>query len=147
MIDFFKELFEYSNYCNQKLYAVLTEQEGTLPEKSMKLYSHILNAHHIWNNRIELKKTVHAVWDLQPLIDCNDLDNENYHHTLRILDQYDLNQMINYTTSKGEPFQNSIRDILFHVVNHSTYHRAQIATDFKQTGIEPIITDYIYYKR
>ena len=51
------------------------------------------------------------------------------------------------TNSKGETFSNKIKDILFHIINHSTYHRAQIATDLKQNGIEPINTDYIFYKR
>jgi len=147
MVAFFKELFEYSNHYNQKLYSALLEHERKLPEKSIKLYSHILNAHHIWNHRIELKKPLYGVWDLQPLENCKDLDNDNYQNTLRILGQYDLNQIVQYTTSKGEPFENSIRDLLFHVINHSTHHRAQIATEFKQAGIEPLVTDYIYYKR
>lgn len=40
-----------------------------------------------------------------------------------------------------------IKDIMFHIVNHSTYHRAQIATELKDHGIEPLKTDYILYKR
>lgn len=139
MKEFFKELFEYSHHYNQKLSILLVEHEQILPEKSMKLFSHILNAHHIWNHRIELQQPVHAVWDLQPLLECKSLDEDSYQHTLRILDAYDLNQVVKYKTSKGQPFENTIKDLLFHVVNHSTYHRAQIASDLKQAGIEPLI--------
>jgi uncharacterized damage-inducible protein DinB len=147
MVAFFKELFEYNNHYNQKLYTAFVEHEGILSEKSFKLYSHILNAHHIWNHRIELKKPILTPWDLQPLSACKDLDNNNFQNTLLILDQYNLDQMVKYTTSKGDPFEHTIKELLFHVINHSTYHRAQIATEFKQAGIEPIVTDYIYYKR
>lgn len=30
---------------------------------------------------------------------------------------------------------------------NATYHRGQIATDFKNTGLQPLVTDYIFYKR
>jgi uncharacterized damage-inducible protein DinB len=37
--------------------------------------------------------------------------------------------------------------MLFHIVNHSTNHRGQIAVDFKSNGITPLGLDYIHYKR
>jgi uncharacterized damage-inducible protein DinB len=48
---------------------------------------------------------------------------------------------------KGEKFANTIKDIVVHVINHSTYHRAQIAQLVKQSGGEPAKTDYIVYQR
>jgi uncharacterized damage-inducible protein DinB len=44
-------------------------------------------------------------------------------------------------------FSNDIKSIIFHVINHSTYHRGQIASEFKQNGLDPMVTDYILYKR
>lgn len=58
-----------------------------------------------------------------------------------------LKKKISYKNSRGERFENSVRDILFHVINHSTYHRGQIATDCKLHGMTPLATDYIFYKR
>ena len=34
-----------------------------------------------------------------------------------------------------------------HVVNHSTYHRGQIATMFRQLGLKPTGTDFIVFAR
>ncbi|WP_209331385.1 DinB family protein [Lunatimonas salinarum] len=34
-----------------------------------------------------------------------------------------------------------------HIVNHSTYHRGQIATLFRESGLQPVVTDYIMLKR
>lgn len=147
MKQFFTELFEYSHYFNQKLGDIFSDNPGRTSEKAVKLYNHVLNAHQIWNNRIEQKQTASGVWEIHPLQDLKSIDKTNYEQTLLILDKFDLNRIISYTNFKGETFRNSIRDVLFHTINHSTYHRGQIAADFRQHGLEPLATDYIFYKR
>lgn len=147
MNTFFKELFEYSYHYNQKLADVFNASPDKTSEKAVKLFNHLLNAHQIWNNRIEPKQTPFGVWELHSVQELQSIDKANYEQTLLILDTFDLNQSINYSNTKGQIFQNTIRDIFFHVINHSTYHRGQIATDFKQFGLESLVTDYIFYKR
>jgi uncharacterized damage-inducible protein DinB len=75
------------------------------------------------------------------------MDNTNFHRSLHLLDTIALESTVNYSNSKGAHFQNSVRDVFYHIINHSSYHRAQIATLFKQGGLEPINTDYIFFKR
>lgn len=147
MTPFFKGLFDYSYHFNQKIWNVLNENADRISEKSLKLYSHLLNAHQIWNNRINPRETTFGVWDLHPIQICKNIDTVNYKRSLTILDNFELDQIIHYTNTKGEAFNSSVRDMLFHVINHSTYHRAQIATEFKLNGIEPISTDFIIYNR
>ena len=146
MKSFFKELFEYNFLCNRILIEKLQSHEGQVSEKTMQLLSHTLNAHQIWNSRITNKPTL-GVFDLHDLPNCLRLNQENTDLTYTILEDSDLMQNIFYNNSKGEAFCNPIRDILFHVINHSTYHRAQIASDMKQCNITPIISDYIFHKR
>lgn len=147
MEDFFKELFDYSHHFNLEFIRVFLANPEKSSEKSLKLMSHILNAHSIWNSRIEQKTSPFAVWDLHDTDKFLDIENENYQNTLRILGNIDLPQTIAYTTSNGQPFSNMAKDILFQIVNHSTYHRAQISTEWKQNGIAPIMSDWIFYKR
>jgi uncharacterized damage-inducible protein DinB len=147
MKQFFNELFEYSHNFNQKLGDVFNDSSAKTSEKAKKLYNHILNAHQIWNNRIDPKQTTFGVWEIHPIQDCKNIDIINYEHSLLILDKFDLNDTISYANTKGQTFGNSIRDIFFHAINHSTYHRGQIATEFKQNGLDPLVTDYIFYKR
>jgi uncharacterized damage-inducible protein DinB len=147
MKPFFKELFEYSNYFNQKLADVFSESPDKTSEKTIKLFNHLLNAHQIWNNRIQPKQTPFGVWELNAVQDLKNIDASNYEQTLFILDNFDLNTPIKYTNSKGDTFSNSIQDIYFHVINHSTHHRGQIASEFRQNGLNPLVTDYIFYKR
>ncbi len=146
MKPFFEDLFQYTHYFNQKLAELFRDNPDRTPERSLKLYSHILNAHMIWNCRIEGEQPPFGVWDIHPLADYKDIDKTNYERSLRIFRQSDLNDIVDYTT-RGQAFKNSIRDILFHVINHSTYPRGQIAADLRQNDIDPLVTDYVFYKR
>jgi len=147
MKPFFKELFEYTTHFNQALIGVLIAHPEKTSEQCIKLMSHMLNAHQIWNNRIQAELIPSAVWDIHTVQAFEKMDKHNFEHTMRILNQCELNQTIQYNTSNGIIFNNTVRDMLFQVINHSTYHRAQIASLFKQSGLEPLLTDYIHYKR
>lgn len=147
MKPFFKELFEYNHHFNQKLGDIFNENPDRISEKAIQLYSHLLNAHRVWNNRIDPKQTTFGIWEIHPIQTFKNIDKVNQEHSLLILDKFDLNETINYSTSNGQPFNNIIQNLLFHVINHSTYHRGQIATEFRQSGLEPLATDYIHYKR
>lgn len=147
MKQFFKELLEYNYHFNQELGDVFASETGKASEKSFKLYNHILNAHNIWNSRIEGSQTAIGVWDVQPIAACKEIDKRNYEDSLRILDNFDLELMIDYTTMRGDKFRNRLRDIVFHIVNHGTYHRGQIATEFRQSGLTPLVSDFVLYKR
>jgi uncharacterized damage-inducible protein DinB len=55
--------------------------------------------------------------------------------------------LIRYTNTKGQTFENSVRDILFHVANHTTHHRGQIVAAVRQVGGEPFASDFILFAR
>jgi len=147
MKHFFIELFEYSHHFNQKLSEVFDNNPDKTSEKATKLFNHILNAHHIWNNRIEKNQASLGVWEINAIQELKVIDKRNYQKSIQILENVELSEIISYQNSKGQTFSNSIQDILFHIINHSTYHRGQIATEFKQMGLEPLTTDYIFFKR
>ena len=71
----------------------------------------------------------------------------NCKDSVRIIDSGILNDNLNYQDSQGTDYENIVRDILFHVINHSNYHRAQIVSNLKEAGLHPGKTDFIYYKR
>lgn len=147
MNNFFKELFEYSHHFNQRLIGSFIENSEKVPERSRSLISHIINAHQVWNSRIEPGQPLLGVWEMHAFDELKDLDLVNYKNSTHILDTVDLDTVCEYTNTRGQAFKNSVRDILFHVINHSTHHRAQIASEFRREGIEPLVTDYIFYKR
>ena len=147
MDPFFKELFEYSHYMNQRFIESFMANQSSLPESCVKLMNHVLNAQHVWNSRIENKESTAGVWYIHNNSDLAKIDKFNFEDSLDILKKHKLESEVQYTTTKCDIFKNTVRDILFHVVNHSTYHRAQIALDFRSNGIEPVSSDYIFFKR
>ena len=146
MKTFFKELFQYNHHFNQAVITALTENPEHTSERCVKLVSHLLNAHQIWNCKIQPGQLPYERLEIHQIQDFREIDQKNFELSMRILDHYDLNQMVRYSISTGKVFNHSVRDILFHVINHSTYHRGQIATEFRQCGLEPLMTDYIFYK-
>ncbi|HQQ94913.1 MAG TPA: DinB family protein [Bacteroidia bacterium] len=140
-------LFDYNQQSNEKILELLTGHEAVLTEKSIRLANHIINAHHIWNNRIEQNEMPYQVWEIHKFSDLRRLSASNYTRSIDLLKDYLPETEIMYNTTKGEVFKNNVLDILFHIINHSTYHRAQIATELKSTGLSVPVTDYIVFKR
>ncbi len=146
MKEKFPELFDYTNHFNQKLIEIFDLNKSILPERAFQLINHTLNSHQIWNARI-LNEPTFGVWEMHPFEELWEINESNYQKTKYILENIDLSQSLSYKNSKGDLFENKTEDILFHIINHSTYHRGQIMMLFRESGIEPILSDYIFYKR
>ena len=146
MKDFFIDIFNYHHTFNQKLIDQINAHIQTIPDETYALFCHVLNAYQVWNSRI-LQLTPFGVQQIHHLEDCKAIDDTNFINTLNILNAVDLKSEITYKNSKGEKFTNSVQDILFHVNNHSTHHKAQLASKFRSLGITPLATDFIFYKR
>jgi uncharacterized damage-inducible protein DinB len=58
-----------------------------------------------------------------------------------------LRAPISYRTLNGQAHTNALGDLIRHVVNHSTYHRGQAATQLRQLGRTPPSTDFVLYLR
>jgi len=65
-----------------------------------------------------------------------------------------LSTTISYKTMSGKPYSNTVEEMLFHVVNHGTFHRGQIITMLRANGVTKLAeteelssTDLITYLR
>ncbi|HUH45763.1 MAG TPA: DinB family protein, partial [Arenibacter sp.] len=140
-------LFDYNFYCNKKLIEGCNRLEY-VPEKSIALFSHILNTHHIWNSRMLAKKRELDVFQIHTPTDWEAIHYDNQRNTFDIITHIDrFEKRFDYETTEGMPYSNTAQEMLFHIINHSTHHRAQISVDFRNNGIQPLALDYIYYKR
>lgn len=147
MKDFFLDKFEYNFSINQKIIQKLIENKDKLNDRILTLITHTLNAHHIWNARLLNKPIIHKTWDVYDYEIMLQLDLDNYKDSLFALENFDTNEKVDYVTMLNEPFSNTRQDILYHILNHSNYHRAQINTELKNLGLQAIVSDYIFYKR
>lgn len=146
MKKFFQEIIEFHHDMNQLILQIFKENEKQITPAIYALISHSINAHQIWNARI-LQEETFGVYDIHTLEVCREMDEDNYQTTLKIIDTYDLEQTVIYQNSKGQAFQNTVGEILFHISNHFSHHRGQLMSLLKKQGIQPPMTDFIFYKR
>lgn len=144
-----EHLFRYNDEVNLRYIKVFEETDKlSMPDKAKELFSHLLNAHSIWLARIQESDPPVAVWQNHPIETYEGINAFNYEMTLPLLDrESELDEWISYQNSKGEEFQNSVRDVLLHIINHSTYHRAQIAQILQTSEVDVPNSDYIFFMR
>ncbi|WP_050009588.1 DinB family protein [Flavobacterium sp. B17] len=140
------DLLEYTYHFNKEMIKVISENISKTDEKIISLINHTFNAQQIWNSRI-LGESSFEVWQINPFENLQEINQQNFNKSVEIVKKFDLNQKSEYKNSKGTLFENEIFEMLFQAINHSTYHRGQINSLLKQNGIEPVLTDYIFYKR
>ena len=150
MKAFFNQLFDYNFLCNKKLIEQI-EKLDTPPDEAVRLFSHILNAHHIWNHRLLGQSKQYEVWQIHGVDAWHDIHYENQRATFEVIrnkeDSEDYFQRVDYETTEGRVFANDIGDILFHIINQSTHHRGQVVANLRSYGIAPEQLDFILYKR
>lgn len=140
------DLFEYTYHFNTEMIKFISENSKLVNDKTISLINHTLNAQQIWNARI-LGEVTFEVWQINPFESLEKINHGNFLKSIDIISNLDLDTKIEYQNSRGTKFKNSIFEMLFHAVNHSTYHRGQINLLLKENGISPVLTDYIFYKR
>ena len=146
MKAFFEDMFKYHSHFNQMIIQQMIENENLLTDRSIPLLFHTLNALQIWNARI-LQNSQLNLNEIFSLEKCTVFEAQNHSDTLHIIKFCDLDEIVNYSNSKGDNFSNTVQEILFHAANHFTHHRGQLVSDLRQVGVVPIATDYIFYKR
>jgi uncharacterized damage-inducible protein DinB len=149
MIDHLTHLFKYDNWAMERTANSIISLEEILPE-AVRILSHIVSAQQIWINRITGIQSNLTPWDNYTIDESISKSVELTSKWINLLEGRDkdfLVKRIQYQNSKGEMFTNTIKDIATHVINHSTYHRAQIAQHVKRANGTPAVTDYIAYQR
>ncbi len=124
----------------------MENKEDSVSDYAIKSFSHLINVHHVWIHRLlNLPSESHS-WDILPLEYWGKLAHENHSKTIDYLEKQELNEKINYTSEEGIQLEKETLDILYHILNHSNYHRAQIAVDLRKSGIRPPDFNFISFK-
>ncbi len=118
-----------------------------------KTFLHIWDAEYIWLSRIQ---------ELQPKNIPSKFFNgtkdgliKQFIETSSAFDEMgacqnilSLERIIEYKLLNGESGRSRIYEAIMHCMNHSTYHRGQLVTLFRQTGVKTIpSTDLIQFTR
>ena len=152
-----QSLFAFDRWANARLLAAAS----TLPRESIErdfgisyqsifgTLRHILCGNWLWLRRWPGQKRS----DPDPLR-CSDLaalqsrwieiEREQREFVERVTPVL-LETRITYENPPGTPWTYTLGQMMQHVVNHSTYHRGQVAGMIRQLGVAPPPTDYLRY--
>jgi uncharacterized damage-inducible protein DinB len=150
MKNYFINLIHYDKYTNQVMTKLIIE--NGMSEKSVQLMAHILAAQLVWYHRCKLLPPFGgALWPDSTAGTFGQLINDNHKVWIEFinnLNDADFEKRIAYQNSKGDAFNDKLVDILGHLINHGTHHRAQIGQHLKLAGLESLpVLDYIGFVR
>ena len=55
----------------------------------------------------------------------------------------DLQRVIRYTNRAGEEWEYTLANMIYHLINHSTYHRGQVTNMLRMLNVTPVTTDFL----
>lgn len=148
MKRYFLKLYQYNAWGNKRVVDCLTRQQ-VKDEQILTLLGHIVAAQFLWLHRIKgLPAPDVKLWgkyDLEQLSVLTKRAGEQWLEFVESTDNFD--REMTYKNYTGDPYTNNVEMVMIHLVNHSSYHRAQIALLLRQKGFEPVNTDFITYDR
>jgi uncharacterized damage-inducible protein DinB len=157
MKSHFLSLFDYDHMANRILFGLVkdacepTATAHSAAASSLSLLAHLLASNQVWllrcrgesSSAIELWPPDKTLEDLDTQIEDRQRD------WVSLLErEQDFERSFTYANQSGKTYTNVLRDVLAHVINHGTHHRAQIGQRLKSAGLEKLPpTDYIAYLR
>ena len=148
MKEYFLKLYQYNAWANRRVIKALTRQ-NVQDQKILTLMGHIVAAQFLWLHRIKgLPPAEVKLWGDYTLEHVTKMAEEAGKLWLDFVESNtNFNRELTYNNYVGDPYTNNVETIMIHLVNHSSYHRAQVAMLLRQKGFEPINTDFITYDR
>ena len=148
MKKYFLKLYQYNAWANKRVLECISGQ-NIKTEKILTLMGHIVAAQFLWLHRIKgLPAPDVKLWGAYSLDQLMSLAEQAGNQWLEFVENNDdFNRQMTYKNYVGEDYTNNVEMVMIHLVNHSSYHRAQIALILRQDGFEPVNTDFITYDR
>lgn len=145
---YFLKLYQYNAWANNRVLNALTRQQMA-SEKVLSIMGHIVAAQFLWLHRIKgLPPADVKLWGEYTLQQLVQMAEDVGRLWLEFIEgTADFNRELTYLNYTGDPYINNVEMIMIHLVNHSTYHRGQIALLLRQEKLEPVNTDFITYDR
>jgi uncharacterized damage-inducible protein DinB len=155
-----KEMFDFNAWANRRTFEAAAKVSAGDYHKDLKsshgglhgTLAHLVGAEKVWLERwldpgakpsIKLDD-VSSPEDLQNVWEELNAKREQF---IASLTEEKLHAPVTMFTMSGASFTHSYAEMMQHLVNHSSYHRGQIAGMMRQLGFQPAPTDWILYRR
>jgi uncharacterized damage-inducible protein DinB len=155
-----KTLFAFNAWATNRIFdAVVSLQPENISKDMSSSHGsifatmvHLVGAEKMWLSRWVGKQdsaflspeNVPSMGDLRNLWNTVGFETAKF---LAGLDDRKLQDFFEMKTSKGEIFRHIYWQAMLHLVDHSTYHRAQVVTMMRQLGVTPPATGMIMFFR
>ena len=147
-VEHLRELFRYNDWATRRIVVALKEHKS---ERSTQILGHLVTTEHEYFERLYGKdSTGFNFFPNLTVAECGELAKstaERYEKLLRGFDDGGLDIVARYRTSEGKRVENTYRELLTHVVIHSSLHRGNIMMKLRESGFAPPVIDYIIYLR
>jgi len=147
-VEHLRQLFAYNDWANRR---IIVSLKGSSSDRSRQILAHLLITEKEYYERLYGKdSTGFDFWPDLTLDECGTLARESataFERLLRRFDEDGLAIRAKYRTSEGIPHENTFRELLTHVLTHSSIHRGNIMLKLREEGFEPPKIDYIIYLR
>ena len=155
-----KELFQYNEWANRRVEDSILNLKPEQFTENLKAshasirgtFAHIAAAERIWLDRWKGESPTKLMSedefpDIHTAVRrLQEIDRELSDYVAQ-LTEADVDKVFAYKTTEGKTHSNILRHAMVHLINHSSYHRGQLATLMRQVGAAPISTDLILYYR
>lgn len=155
-----KLLFAYNSWASDRIFEAVSPLPAENYFKDLKgshggihgTLTHLVGAEKIWLSRwvgrpdatLLKAEEVTSLADLRSIWEVVGRETAAF---LSKMNERKLQETLSTTTSKGVQYTQTYQQMFQHVVNHSTYHRGQIAAMMRQVGAAPVATDLIAFYR
>ena len=155
--EFLSKMFNYNKWANTQYRKVLKiidiedlkreTKYGILLDRIV----HIFASYQMWHKRLQ-NESPKEVIKTSDFNDWNELENKWIEMDNLLLDYVKssgddlLDQEVSYTSLDGRKFTRNRTDILFHLIQHPTYHRGQLSSIFKHSELPDLpATDVVVF--
>lgn len=148
MKSYFIRLLNYDHFANTKIAELIIQTGAT--GKPIEIMAHLLTAQQTWLKRLKkVPAPLTPLWPDWPAETFAKIIDDNHRQLLlyvEAIEPHEFDDVLEYRNSVGD-FKNTVSDILAHLINHGTHHRAQIGTLLKIDGATLPGLDYVLYIR
>jgi uncharacterized damage-inducible protein DinB len=155
--DEIRTLFDYSDWASQRILRatlLVTPEQFNAPNTAghdslRGTLFHMLTAQITWRTRLERVAPPAELPCTTPaeLKEAWVAEEARLRAYLQTLSDSDLPAPVSYKNSKGLPFEEPLWQILMHLLNHGTQHRAEAAAMLTDFSLSPGDIDMILYFR
>ena len=159
-LELIRGLYGYNEWANERVLRAaarlgeenFSREQGASWGSIEANVAHLVAAQTIWLQRWQRETNVRPVVDEQKIAGMDRLQARfaESHAALRTfveqLTEAELESVLDYRDSKGNPYSRPLWQLMAHVVNHGTQHRSETAMALTACEQSPGDIDYVYFE-